>query len=211
MLDRYLSPGDGVLDIGANDGSMTVQFAKWVGPSGCVLAIEPDPQTYAHLVRNTQALRQVRLACAAVTSARGEHTLHSDRLERKRNSLWAANVMKPGEAIQCLTDTLDHYAAQVPRLKAIKIDAQGAEAHILDGGTATLQRTDLAWMVELWPEGLRHAGRSVREVADAFARHGYHPKDPKGRTWDELITVIDPYTGHKAIDVLLLHSSSLTT
>ena len=42
------------LDIGANIGYYTVQLAHWVGPTGKVVAFEPNPVMLAELERNVQ-------------------------------------------------------------------------------------------------------------------------------------------------------------
>src|SRR5262245_6668785 len=41
-LVRWLAPGDVFVDLGANEGYFTVLGAKLVGPSGRVIAIEPQ-------------------------------------------------------------------------------------------------------------------------------------------------------------------------
>ena len=44
FVDRYLKPGDHVLDIGASHGAFAVQAAQRVGLEGAVDAFEPSPQ-----------------------------------------------------------------------------------------------------------------------------------------------------------------------
>ena len=43
LLRRFLRPGMGVLDIGANIGVFALLAAAKVGPDGYVLAVEPNP------------------------------------------------------------------------------------------------------------------------------------------------------------------------
>jgi FkbM family methyltransferase len=212
MLEPYLSPGDGVLDIGAHVGRYTQAYAKVVGTTGRVVAVEPDPES----------ARKLRVACDRMLNVLvfegmvgpqewasvGLCAMTRDAEDARRNSVWAANTMKPGAQFLATAAPLDGFLRLFKRLRGIKIDAQGAEAHILDGATETLKRNDLVWAVELWPEGLRNAGRSVREVADIFSAAGYHPVASHGRTWDQLVTLIEPYTGHKSTDVVLTHRES---
>jgi FkbM family methyltransferase len=208
MLEPYLSLGDGVLDIGAHVGRYTQAYAKVVGPTGCVLAVEPDASSLSRIA--ALGLPHVRVLQVAMGHPDWlGHTLACDADDARRNSLWAANTITPS-TLGCIVnvETVDYVAPTIPRLRGIKIDAQGAEAHILDGATETLKRPDLVWAVELWPEGLRNAGRSVREVADIFSAAGYHPVASHGRTWDQLVTLIEPYTGHKSTDVVLTHRES---
>jgi FkbM family methyltransferase len=208
MLEPYLSPGDGVLDIGAHVGRYTQAYAKVVGPTGYVLAVEPDLISYETLRAVTRELPQVKAYHMAATGQGGKAVLHVDKEDRRRNSFWSSNRLAEGYAVAVNCVTVDTITFGVANLRGIKIDAQGAEAHILDGATETLKRNDLVWAVELWPEGLRNAGRSVREVADIFSAAGYHPVASHGRTWDQLVTLIEPYTGHKSTDVVLTHRES---
>ena len=56
IVDRLVSPGDWVLDIGANIGQYTKRFSDLVGHSGRVIAFEPVPDTFELL---TSTLRTI--------------------------------------------------------------------------------------------------------------------------------------------------------
>jgi FkbM family methyltransferase len=195
----FISPGDGVIDLGANTGSYTKAFAKAVGPEGCVLAVEPDPVSCDRLRDVAKAYPCVVIRDVAVWSRDREWApLAIDGEDRRRNSLWPANVIHGDGTTPVELFTLDVLAASVPKLKAIKMDVQGAECHVLDGAASTLSR-ELVWCVELWPEGLTHAGRSFLELLDQFAAAGYQPQT---FTRERLIEILSCYDGHKSTDVV---------
>lgn len=52
LMTRMLQPGACVIDAGANLGALTVPLAKHVGPSGYVVAIEPQPNCFYTLCAN---------------------------------------------------------------------------------------------------------------------------------------------------------------
>src|SRR5690349_23962264 len=52
QLRRFLRPGDVAIDIGAHTGDTTIPIALAVGPSGAVLALEPNPYVFPVLERN---------------------------------------------------------------------------------------------------------------------------------------------------------------
>src|ERR1700744_1427705 len=50
---KFIKAGDHVIDVGANIGCFTLALADLVGPSGNVYAVEPQPETFDLLKRNT--------------------------------------------------------------------------------------------------------------------------------------------------------------
>src|SRR5689334_11447094 len=69
LLSRLVSPGDWVLDIGANVGHYTVRFSELVHREGRVFAFEPVPETFELLAANTAlaALNNITLINAAAS------------------------------------------------------------------------------------------------------------------------------------------------
>lgn len=195
-----LQPGDGAIDIGANVGAVTRHLAKRVGPTGCVIAVEPDPRAVTMLRQTVQGFPWVRVMEMAVSGGLEVRPLYLSA-DSPQNSFWAANTLKAdGASIAVPTITLDTLAANVPNLKAIKIDTQGAEVEVLKGGQETLQRKGLVWHVEFWPTGLRNAWTSPQVLADMFSANGYHPQ---GRSWEKVLASMAHMDGHKSVDVVV--------
>jgi FkbM family methyltransferase len=57
FLLSIVAPGDAVFDLGAHIGTFSIALAQRIGVNGRLLAVEAEPQTYALLCRNLQALR----------------------------------------------------------------------------------------------------------------------------------------------------------
>jgi FkbM family methyltransferase len=176
-------------------------FARFVGPTGHVVSVEPDPDSVkSHRDRNAP-YPWVEVIEAAVFARSGRCALYRDGTTRACNSLWEKNCIHMDGAAVIDMVTLDDVASRVRNLKAIKIDAQGAEVQILQGGIETLMRSDLYWQVELWPRGLINAGSSVKELAKVFADHGWAPHDrPWANVLEDTFKIEAP---HKSIDVVL--------
>ena len=66
-IKNWVSEGDWVLDVGANVGHYTRLFSNLVGKSGRVLAIEPNPDTFAFLANNVADLPNVTALNVAAT------------------------------------------------------------------------------------------------------------------------------------------------
>jgi FkbM family methyltransferase len=207
MLKPYLHAGDGVLDIGGFDGAYAKTYARIVGPTGHVVSVEPDPDSVqAHRNRNAP-YPWVEVIEAAVFARSGKCALYRDGTSRACNSLYEKNCIQMDGAAVIEMITLDDAASRVRNLKAIKIDAQGAEVQILMGGIETLMRDRLAWQVELWPRGLINAGTSVKALAQMFEEHGWVPNE---RTWARVLedTHRCDDLPHKSIDVVLVKGTT---
>src|SRR5919108_6579842 len=85
---KYFSPneGDTVVDIGAHIGLYSLIAAKRVGPSGKVIAIEPDPENFKILKKNLllNQLSNVEPLECAVYSAREKLKLFLPELDQGR-------------------------------------------------------------------------------------------------------------------------------
>jgi FkbM family methyltransferase len=144
LFRRYLRPGDGVIDVGANAGLFTLLAAQLVGPSGWVAAVEPDPRSIALLESNLRAAgaSHVRVWPAALAAARGRGALR-----QAADSMYSTMVIDAAGqndatgtvGVDCLTfvDICRDRAAAGIRL--IKIDAEGSEPAIIRGGRAFLR------------------------------------------------------------------------
>jgi hypothetical protein len=57
-LFRILRPGEVVIDVGAHVGKYSVLLSRRVGPTGRVLAVEANPETFAALEQNLRLNRR---------------------------------------------------------------------------------------------------------------------------------------------------------
>jgi len=168
-----LQPGDVALDIGANVGFLTREFASLVGPQGRVFAFEPDPATFACLAYNTRRFPQVRLSGLALSDRNESTTLYLHPTSGMSNSL--VNAWEGARPLEVESSTLDAWAraAQAGKIRLIKIDVEGAEAHVLRGMAETLRaHEDLHLIMEFCPKNL--GGAAVEEEIFALLQgQGY--------------------------------------
>jgi FkbM family methyltransferase len=134
FVARRISPGDVVLDIGANIGYMSLLAASAVGPRGRVVAIEASAATYRKLKANLNRndARQVQAIHGAVADQLGTLTLfHAPDTNTGMTSL-VRDFGEGGEAVQA--GPLQHWVApdDLRRARLIKIDVEGAEAQVLE-------------------------------------------------------------------------------
>jgi FkbM family methyltransferase len=141
-LGQRLEPGATVVDIGANVGGFAVLAAQRVGPSGQVVAIEPEPSNFRQLATNAKlnpSGANIQTLCCAVGQERGEAVLHADenagwtsfyQLETHSQSV---DITVPVLALQ---DVFEE--AGVEHCDYLKIDTEGSEYEIIGALTPNL-------------------------------------------------------------------------
>jgi FkbM family methyltransferase len=141
---EFLKPGMVALDCGAHIGEYTLLFARLVGAAGEVHAFEPDPRIFPYLERNVSqnGLANVRVQNVAVSDHVGREA-YAVQPDGTTSSLarWAEVVT--GGTVEVETTTLDDYARTnaMPRVDAVKIDVEGAEASVLAGAAGLLEHS----------------------------------------------------------------------
>jgi len=134
-LERLVTPGMVVYDLGANVGFYTLLAARLVGADGLVVAFEPLPRNLHYLRRHValNACGNVMVIDAAVSDRAGVATLRADGSATAR--------LGAGGDILVRTLTLDDAVfGQGLRPPAIlKMDVEGAELDVLRGAARTLE------------------------------------------------------------------------
>jgi FkbM family methyltransferase len=174
-LGQLLSACDTFVDVGASYGLYTLVGASIVGQTGRVISFEPASRSSETLKRNIElnGLRNVTLVRAALSDHEGRAKLylHDDS---SRNSLGALAELPHGcEEVQVLT--LDDLMVEpnLGRLKAIKMDVEGAEEMVLRGGEELLAQFRPAVIFEINPGAAMRLDLSPTGAWDILARLGY--------------------------------------
>lgn len=166
-LEREVSPGHTVYDIGANIGFFTIIAARLAGPRGQVVAFEPLPENIRWLRHNAgiNGLTHVSVVEAAVGAEQG-----TTRFEGGAAAVWA-RVTESGEHEVPLIRIDDGIAdGSLPVPDVVKIDIEGAEVAALDGMRQTLTRHRPTLIIELHEsiapvsQRLRTAGYDLERV-----------------------------------------------
>ena len=170
---KHIKPGETVIDVGANIGYYTVQFAHWVGPAGMVHAIEPEPTALALLRQNVEVngCTQVRIHPLALSDRAVSATLYQSAINLGDHRLAPAAEERDTVTIQtaCLDDLVTDEAVDW-----IKLDIQGWEAAALRGMPRTLERNPgVRIVMEYWPEGIVRAGDDPARMLEDLTRRGF--------------------------------------
>ena len=177
LFERAARPRMVVVDAGANLGVYTFLAARAVGDAGRVVAIEPNPSMFGLLSRNVleNGMRNVDLVCKAVGSGAGEMPLYRVPGHPALASLSSANARASTDRIVVEVATLDSLLAglEIDRVDLMKIDTQGAELEVLEGGCEMIERDRPLLFIEYWPAGLRGMNHDPRELLARLVAWGY--------------------------------------
>lgn len=179
-LPGLVSPGDTVLDIGANAGFYAARLAHLVGPQGAVHAFEPIPETFDVLRHVVAALglANVVLYPAAVADREGEQTMEVPREGCKVENYYLAHLsLAPAggqRTLRVRTRTLDALrAAGLPRVSFVKCDVEGAELLVLRGAAGLLRADRPVVLCEVSDDMAGRLGHASGEVFDFLRDLGY--------------------------------------
>lgn len=149
MLERWVKPGDWVIDLGANVGHYTVRFAELVGRNGRVIAFEPVPLTFSLLVDalTVAGYDNVTLINGAASSESALSGMVVPTLGTGLPNLYTSAITADSADVTVLCFALDAFAFP-HRISLVKIDVEGHEFQALQGMTSLLRRDHPALIIE---------------------------------------------------------------
>lgn len=173
VLRQLVQSGDVVVEIGANIGAHTVALAKAAGPSGQVIAVEPQRIVHQLLCANVALNDLVNVRClhAAAGAAPGEIRVpHIDYARDNNFGGLALGAYRDGEAVPVVT--LDGLA--LSKVRVLKIDVEGMEIEVLRGALQTIRRDGPAIYIENDRE--EHSAALIRLLdAEGYAMYWHTP------------------------------------
>jgi FkbM family methyltransferase len=183
QLRRFLNPGDVAIDIGAHTGDTTLPIALAVGPSGLVLALEPNPYAFPVLERNStlnpDKTHILPLRVAAMR-APGRYEFQYGEAGfcnggyHEGMSRWlhgsAFKVQVEGMNVQDYL--VREHPELIPRLRFIKVDAEGFDLAVLETLEELIRRQRPFLQVEVFTLRKSLPGYR-RKLYDFLVGHGY--------------------------------------
>jgi FkbM family methyltransferase len=157
--------GATVWDVGAHIGYHSLAFAALVGPSGHVVAFEPNPfnidRFRKHLERNKDLCEHITLMTCALSKVDGEADfVFSPEVDDGRSSgshLTQSLVPEEARVYRSFSQTkvpvvkADNLLRdkRVPPPAIIKIDVEGAEAFVIEGARQILSNLNPILLIEV--------------------------------------------------------------
>jgi len=157
IIKPIVSPGSQVLDIGANVGYLSGLFARWAGPVGRVVSVEPIPATYDVLSASMKKLypqTSTTIQCC-VSDQAGDVTMSVPDYEDGGRNYYESHIItgeeNPSDAsfsVKALT--LNEIVEQLNLTPGfIKIDVEGHELSVIKGGADFLATHQPPLLIEI--------------------------------------------------------------
>jgi len=139
-LVHFLRRGDAVYDVGGNVGLFSAVLAKTIGPTGVLVAFEPQAQNFTHLQENLKLNGLTNFQCyrKALGDRGGQATLYSSKVIGNSSLLQHGQPQGGGETVEVITGDEFVKAEAVPLPRVVKIDVEGFELAVLHGLRTTL-------------------------------------------------------------------------
>lgn len=202
-MRELLSHGDRFVDVGAYNGDTSVYAHSLVGPSGSVVAFDPDPkplETFREIIRRN-GLDNIRIENAAVSDTSGEQPA-----VKVLGQTRAEFVGAEAKEMEISSIELDAYLNEKgiePNL--VKIDVDGAEFAALRGAEDTigdcpiileLHHSDL---LDEWTETVEF----VLEHANSVLYLGAQGLEPNSWDYREELTAISDFDPDTVTNILI--------
>jgi len=177
-----------IFDVGANIGSMSLQFAQIV-PKGHVYAFEPTNYAYAKLIRNLALNRELARRISPVQSFVSDRTEANPQLNAyaswkvdnspHRKHPLHGGIIKSAESIPSVT--LDDFCLEqdIDRVELIKIDTDGHEFSVLEGACKTIEKFRPYIIFEAGLYVFAERGVEFKQYMEFFTAYNYSLIDSK--------------------------------
>jgi FkbM family methyltransferase len=179
LIQKFLKPGDFFVDVGANVGMHTLAAGRAMQGQGKIIAFEPFESTKRMLEKSLSmngfsSIAEVHQA--AVSNVSGYQSLYLGA-GSGLHSLFPQDA--PRNVSQVTVEVplvrLDEIIPPGQKIDLLKIDAEGAELDVIQGGVSLISgNPDIALIVEFGPSHLCRTGHTPKEWFEAFTRLGFN-------------------------------------
>jgi len=164
LIGKLVGAGDVVFDVGANIGTHTIPFAKFVGPHGKVLSFEPHPNIVKTLMYNVRlnALDNVEIIPKVVCESNDYHfNVNLEDSEVLKGNQAGISFVGGEKSYGNIPSTcLDQFTHLSPRL--LKFDVEQMQINVLKGARKLI--TDLRPIIYMENHEKQYSAALLREM-----------------------------------------------
>jgi FkbM family methyltransferase len=172
-VKKLLQPDCIVFDIGANIGYFTLLMSKLVGDNGQVHCFEPTTYAFERLQKNISLnpdlpLHNIKLNNKGLSSS-------SESKVESLESRFSARLLAHDEDELIEFTTFDDYfySSKLDRIGFIKIDVDGYDYAVIEGGAQVLKKYKPIVMAEICNRVLKERDVDVTSYLNLYLEYGY--------------------------------------
>jgi FkbM family methyltransferase len=177
---KSLSPGDVLLDVGANGGLYSVLASKQVGPLGHIYAFEPGIRELSLFRRNIKinSCENITIVSKAVSNQSGTTQFaisHDGAMNSLKQTDHPMQKFKEWQTVEMTT--LDTFIedAGIDKVDFIKIDVEGAENLAFEGAKKLLSSDNkMTILFEACDANSESFGYSARDLLTSIKSMGFY-------------------------------------
>lgn len=170
--------GTDIIDVGANNGNFTIEFADLVGDNGRVFSFEPQRIIYQQLCGNVFANGLDNVYAYNVAIGHENGTVFVENVDYHNSgyvNFGNVHVVSSDESKQSVPiiklDSLEYQ-----NLSIIKIDVQGFESYVIKGALETIKKHRPFIFIEIENDQLKNYGFTEQNIVDEIQVLGYTVK-----------------------------------
>lgn len=149
LFKTLICPNDVVADIGANIGLTAILFSTLAKK---VYAFEPSPSTYSIFLENLSRNNISNVEASNLGLGQAEECLTITFSRNNRSGGYVSDKIRPNVGHvteEIFIDTLDHFFENKLAPTFLKIDVEGYEVNVINGGGAILQASQPTVVMEM--------------------------------------------------------------
>lgn len=174
---KYIPEGGTVIDCGSYIGDHTIAYARAVGRTGRVIAIDPNQEAIQCLVMNLEEFKDNVIAFNRYV---GNKQNDSAFFSKDNQNVGASKMLlngitsndSIGDIIQSMT--LDSLIGLIDRCDFLKIDVEGNEVFALEGAASLIMKFRPTMFIEINRGALQQNEFDYGTINAALDMYGYH-------------------------------------
>lgn len=171
IMRRVMRPDSGAIDVGAFEGGMLRHMERF-SPKGALFAFEPIPDRYERLKLR---FPHANIFPYAIGAEQGEAVFYEFLDNPPLSGLRRREEVLPGHPtrdVRVTIETLDRVIPESARIAFVKIDVEGGELGVFQGGRETLRRNTPVVVFECGIGGADQFGVKPEDIFDAVRACG---------------------------------------
>jgi len=176
QIIKYIPDGGVCIDAGSYIGDHTIAYARAVGPTGLVVAIDPNKEAIECLVKNLEEYKERLIVFNRYVSILGNDSAY---FSLNQHNVGASKMLldgikesdSVGDIIQSIS--LDSLVGLIDRCDFLKIDIEGNEVLALAGARLLITMYRPVMFIEVNRGALQNNGTDFEEIHAALDSYGY--------------------------------------